>query len=220
MAPNLPLDKEPVALGGGRVEVTWEKMSKSKHNGLDPQEVVQQYGVDTVRLYILYAAPPEQDILWNVKSEQNYPDTLRFFNSGLIIILWKALPVWRKLLPQWNWSNLGNLISKRLSCNSTSKYPSLLCLCAFTTSADALPGVLRWQSRLWQLVTKLRGARQLGDVPNPARLKKKELAEAKKIWENKNYAIIEVATLEHQRNRKQPWPLGVTNGPISKIHSN
>lgn len=55
--------------GGGRIEVTWEKMSKSKHNGLDPQEVVQQYGVDTVRLYILYAAPPEQDILWNVKSE-------------------------------------------------------------------------------------------------------------------------------------------------------
>lgn len=75
---NLPLpDKEPVVRGGGRIEVTWEKMSKSKHNGLDPQEVVQQYGVDTVRLYILYAAPPEQDILWNVKSElQNYTDTL------------------------------------------------------------------------------------------------------------------------------------------------
>uniref|UniRef100_A0AAQ6ANL9 leucine--tRNA ligase n=1 Tax=Amphiprion ocellaris TaxID=80972 RepID=A0AAQ6ANL9_AMPOC len=107
--------------------VTWEKMSKSKHNGLDPQEVVQQYGVDTVRLYILYAAPPEQDILWNVKT-------------------------------------------------------------------DALPGVLRWQSRLWQLVTKLRAARQLGDVPNPSVLKKKELAEAKKIWENKNYAIREVTT--------------------------
>ncbi|GLD74131.1 probable leucine--tRNA ligase, mitochondrial [Lates japonicus] len=35
------------------VSVTWEKMSKSKHNGLDPQEVVQQYGVDTVELYIL-----------------------------------------------------------------------------------------------------------------------------------------------------------------------
>lgn len=73
MTPNLPLlDEEPVAHGGGRVEVTWEKMSKSKHNGLDPQEVVQQYGVDTVRLYILYAAPPEQDILWNVKSEPLY----------------------------------------------------------------------------------------------------------------------------------------------------
>uniref|UniRef100_A0A7N8YL47 leucine--tRNA ligase n=1 Tax=Mastacembelus armatus TaxID=205130 RepID=A0A7N8YL47_9TELE len=119
--------KEPVALGGGRVEVTWEKMSKSKHNGLDPQEVVQQYGVDTVRLYTLYAAPPEQDILWNVKT-------------------------------------------------------------------DALPGVLRWQSRLWQLVTKLRGARQLGDFPNPSLLKKKELEETKKIWINKNYTIQEVTS--------------------------
>lgn len=64
------LGKEPVACGGGRIEVTFEKMSKSKHNGLDPQDVVQQYGVDTMRLYVLYAAPPEQDILWNVKSEQ------------------------------------------------------------------------------------------------------------------------------------------------------
>lgn len=71
LTPNLLLlGKEPAALSGGPIEVTWEKMSKSKHNGLDPQEVVQQYGVDTVRLYILYAAPPEQDILWNVKSEQ------------------------------------------------------------------------------------------------------------------------------------------------------
>lgn len=56
---------------GKKLQVTWEKMSKSKHNGLDPQEVVQQYGIDTVRLYTLYAAPPEQDILWDVKSE--YP---------------------------------------------------------------------------------------------------------------------------------------------------
>lgn len=64
----------------------------------------------------------------------------------------------------------------------------------FTTSADALPGVLRWQTRLWQLVTKLRGARQLGDIPNPSLLKKKELAETRKIWENKNYAVQEVST--------------------------
>ncbi|XP_061809485.1 leucine--tRNA ligase, mitochondrial [Nerophis lumbriciformis] len=117
--------EEPGVLGGGQVEMTWEKMSKSKHNGLDPQEVVQQYGVDTVRLYILYAAPPEQDILWNLKK-------------------------------------------------------------------DTLPGVLRWQSRIWQLVTKLREARQLCDTPSPSMLKKKELAEAKNIWENKNFAIQEV----------------------------
>lgn len=63
-------------------------MSKSKHNGLDPQEVVQQYGVDTVRLYILYAAPPEQDILWNVKSELRHSElfipTSRQFIMGLM----------------------------------------------------------------------------------------------------------------------------------------
>lgn len=49
--------------------MTWEKMSKSKHNGVDPEEVVQQYGIDTVRLYLLFAAPPEKDILWDVKSK-------------------------------------------------------------------------------------------------------------------------------------------------------
>uniref|UniRef100_A0AAZ3QV83 leucine--tRNA ligase n=2 Tax=Oncorhynchus tshawytscha TaxID=74940 RepID=A0AAZ3QV83_ONCTS len=57
--------EEPVQVGSkAELQVTWEKMSKSKHNSLDPQ---QQYGIDTVRLYILYTAPPEQDILWDVK---------------------------------------------------------------------------------------------------------------------------------------------------------
>lgn len=49
--------------------MTWEKMSKSRHNGVDPEEVVEQYGLDTIRLYVLFAAPPEKDILWDVKSK-------------------------------------------------------------------------------------------------------------------------------------------------------
>lgn len=52
-----------------KLEVTWEKMSKSKHNGVDPEDVVEQYGIDTIRLYLLFAAPPEKDILWDVKSK-------------------------------------------------------------------------------------------------------------------------------------------------------
>jgi len=40
------------------------KMSKSKANVVDPETVVQKYGADTVRLYILFAAPPERDFEW------------------------------------------------------------------------------------------------------------------------------------------------------------
>lgn len=70
-----PVSGEELVQVGSKagLQVTWEKMSKSKHNGLDPQEVVQQYGINTVRIYVLYAAPPEQDILWDVKSELHAP---------------------------------------------------------------------------------------------------------------------------------------------------
>ncbi len=40
------------------------KMSKSKGNTVDPQEMIAQYGADTVRLFILFAAPPTQDLEW------------------------------------------------------------------------------------------------------------------------------------------------------------
>ncbi len=41
------------------------KMSKSKNNGVDPQEAIEQYGADTVRLYTMFAAPPEQTLEWS-----------------------------------------------------------------------------------------------------------------------------------------------------------
>ena len=47
--------EEIVRDGRGReMETRWEKMSKSKHNGIDPADVIKQYGADTVRLYILF----------------------------------------------------------------------------------------------------------------------------------------------------------------------
>lgn len=65
------LGAEPLHLKTGeKLQVTWEKMSKSKHNGIDPQEFVKECGIDTLRLYVLFAAPPEQDILWDTKSKQ------------------------------------------------------------------------------------------------------------------------------------------------------
>ncbi|WP_457640836.1 class I tRNA ligase family protein [Persephonella sp.] len=41
-----------------------DKMSKSKHNTVDPDEMIERYGADTVRLYILFAAPPQNSFDW------------------------------------------------------------------------------------------------------------------------------------------------------------
>ncbi|MBI3367498.1 MAG: leucine--tRNA ligase, partial [Burkholderiales bacterium] len=43
----------------------WTTMSKSKNNGVDPQEVIDRHGADTARLFVMFASPPEQTIEWN-----------------------------------------------------------------------------------------------------------------------------------------------------------
>ncbi|RZI41423.1 leucine--tRNA ligase [Herbaspirillum sp. HC18] len=40
-------------------------MSKSKNNGVDPQDLIDQYGADTARLFVMFASPPEQTLEWN-----------------------------------------------------------------------------------------------------------------------------------------------------------
>ena len=49
----------------GMVLKDGSKMSKSKGNTVDPQELIEQYGADTVRLFIMFAAPPEQSLEWS-----------------------------------------------------------------------------------------------------------------------------------------------------------
>ncbi|WP_425479941.1 leucine--tRNA ligase [Lysobacter capsici] len=55
----LKADGQPVEIGGT------EKMSKSKNNGVDPQLMVDKFGADTVRLFSMFAAPPDQSLEWN-----------------------------------------------------------------------------------------------------------------------------------------------------------
>jgi len=50
---------------GEPLEVFYEKMSKSKHNGVDPAVVIGRYGADTARMFILFKAPPEKDLEWD-----------------------------------------------------------------------------------------------------------------------------------------------------------
>lgn len=52
----------------GMVLKDGQKMSKSKGNTVDPQHLIAQYGVDTVRLFTMFAAPPEQSLEWNDKA--------------------------------------------------------------------------------------------------------------------------------------------------------
>ncbi|MDP7220450.1 MAG: leucine--tRNA ligase [Arenicellales bacterium] len=42
----------------------WTTMSKSKNNGVDPQQMIDRYGADTVRLFAMFASPPEQALEW------------------------------------------------------------------------------------------------------------------------------------------------------------
>ncbi|WP_137923293.1 leucine--tRNA ligase [Cupriavidus sp. 2SB] len=56
---TLKADGQPVVIGGV------EKMSKSKNNGIDPQALIDQYGADTARLFVMFAAPPEQQLEWS-----------------------------------------------------------------------------------------------------------------------------------------------------------
>ena len=55
--------RDPIT--GDALETYFEKMSKSKYNGVDPAVVIDQYGADTARMFILFKAPPEKDLEWD-----------------------------------------------------------------------------------------------------------------------------------------------------------
>ena len=56
---RLTSDGLPVEIGGT------EKMSKSKKNGIDPQTMIDQYGADTCRLFMMFASPPDMSLEWS-----------------------------------------------------------------------------------------------------------------------------------------------------------
>ncbi len=74
---KLKSDGLPVVIGGT------EKMSKSKNNGVDPQAIIDAYGADTARLFMMFAAPPDQQLEW---SDAGVEGAFRFLKR-----VWKAV---------------------------------------------------------------------------------------------------------------------------------
>jgi leucyl-tRNA synthetase len=60
------------------------KMSKSKGNTVDPQELIEKYGADTVRLFMMFAAPPEQSLEWSDDGVQGSFRFLKRFWSAVV----------------------------------------------------------------------------------------------------------------------------------------
>lgn len=67
----------PRYLAQGMVTKDGSAMSKSKGNVVDPDEMVSEYGADTLRLFVLFAAPPEKEFAWN---EKGIEGSFRFLN--------------------------------------------------------------------------------------------------------------------------------------------
>jgi leucyl-tRNA synthetase len=70
---TLKADGRPVQVGG------IEKMSKSRNNGVDPQAMIARYGADTVRMFSMFAAPPDQGLEWNEAGVEGMSRFLRRF---------------------------------------------------------------------------------------------------------------------------------------------
>ena len=107
--PGAPTDPDD----GGELEVLFEKMSKSKHNGVDPALVIDRYGADTARMFILFKAPPEKDLEWD---DADVEGQFRFLQR-----LWRLVDSVSKLsAPDQLLSNAASGIPAELSESETA----------------------------------------------------------------------------------------------------
>lgn len=85
-----PFDK---LLTQGMVLKDGAKMSKSKGNTVDPDAIIEKYGADTARLFILFAAPPTQELEWNDSAvEGAYRFLKRFADRASNIVTCNTIP--------------------------------------------------------------------------------------------------------------------------------
>ena len=82
----------------------YEKMSKSKYNGVDPKDVLKKYGADTARMFILFKAPPEKDLEWD---DADVEGQFRFLNR-----VWRQVTEYLEKAPKKVNQKIKNPLSK------------------------------------------------------------------------------------------------------------
>ncbi|MCF2971897.1 leucine--tRNA ligase [Synechococcus sp. Nb3U1] len=101
--PDNPVDPET----GEKLEVIYATMSKSKGNGVDPEDVLANYGADTARMFILFKAPPEKDLEWD---DADVEGQFRFLNR-----------VWRQVHEFVEQPNFRDLLTAEIIPTALSK---------------------------------------------------------------------------------------------------
>ncbi len=106
-------------------------MSKSKRNGVDPQALIEQYGADTARFFMMFAAPPEQTLEWSDSGvEGSHRFLRRVWNLGYLLSEVEKADLPNKLT--------GNLANSRREVHSTLKQAGIdLSRQQFNTVASA-----------------------------------------------------------------------------------
>ena len=93
---KLKSDGQPVIIGGT------EKMAKSKNNGVDPQAIIDQFGADTARLFMMFAAPPDQQLEW---SDSGVEGSFRFLKRLWSFASENEFNISRAFKQKHNWDN-------------------------------------------------------------------------------------------------------------------
>jgi leucyl-tRNA synthetase len=98
---RLKKDHSEVKYGG------MEKMSKSKNNGVDPQFIIEKYGADTARMFMMFAAPPELSLEW---SDNGLEGANRFIKK-----LWRIVYEHINSMGDISLTTAGNYLTSNLS---------------------------------------------------------------------------------------------------------
>ena len=102
---TLRSDGQAVIIGGT------EKMSKSKNNGVDPQAIIDQYGADTARLFMMFAAPPDQSLEW---SDAGVEGSYRFLRRAWrLFFQYSAKGANLELVNSFNWADVAQPIKNQ-----------------------------------------------------------------------------------------------------------